>query len=142
MPLSNPASGASLTSVYYTLGGDVTMTNGDGTRYDGPSGSFSAGTWLVLWKIEFKSNGSAANDIAIRLWDGSTVYDELQHDVVPAQNLCQMPYSGHVIITLASTATLKVSAMSFRAGYTIVRDTAYDSGSSHTASSLMGVKLA
>lgn len=132
---------SSLTSVDYTLSGDVTMTNAD-QFYDGPSGSFAAGTWLITWKILYRQNAGQSQAIAAKLWDGTTTYDEINNDYTDAGAGAVSQLDGSAIVTLGSTTTLKVSVISARASGTIKRDTTYQSATSHTATRLCGVKIA
>ena len=133
---------ASITSVDYTLSGDVTMTNAD-QFYDGPSGSFDAGTWLLIWRLAIVAAANLSQAIAAKLWDGSTVYDENEYEFGQLAGVgAFMPLSGVAVVTLGSTTTLKVSAVSVRASNVISRDTAFHTASSHTASRLSGIQIA
>lgn len=133
-----------LTTVDATLGGDVAMATG-GTFYDGPSGSFAAGTWLIWYKAIFASGTTGqTNDFAVKLWDGTTVYDESSNGVLVNVSSGTIPVevSGFAVVTLGSTATLKISGTAIRANATMKRDTATGSASSHTATRLSGIKIA
>jgi len=141
MPLSNPASGASLTSVDYPLGADVTMTNAD-QFYDGPSGSFSSGTWLILWRVLILVSTNATQAITAKLWDGTTVYDEMEFEYNPGQSFSNTPLAGFTVETFGSSTTVKVSVISARNTGTINRDGEYNSASIHKASRITAVKIA
>jgi hypothetical protein len=134
--------GASVATVDATLGADVTMTNAN-TAYDGPSASFAAGTWLIMFQMQF-TNGSntQSREYTCKLWDGSTVYAEAQNDNWAANgNTYQMQVSGMAIVTLGSTTTLKVTALSIRSGDKIARDVVTNGAASHTATRLVGYKV-
>ncbi len=139
-----PGGGGSLTTtVDATLSGNVTMTTG-GTFYDGPSGSFVAGTWLIWYKMHFQTVGTASHEFSCKLWDGSTIYDETEQDMESA--VTQAGYgltaNGHALVTLGGTTTLKISATDIRNGQIMLRDLDNAGGGSHTATRLTGVKIA
>lgn len=134
----------SLTTVDATLSGTVTMTNAN-QLYDGPSASFTAGTWLVTWKIAVLTAGTNTHQIAGRLWDGSTIYDESQTDMASIAANFIISVIGTAIVTLGGTATLKLSASDIRASSVMQRDVnaiAGGAGSNHTATRMVGVKIA
>ncbi len=142
-------SGGFLSTVDATLSGDVTMVNAN-TFYDGPSASFAAGTWAVWWKTQVQAvvATSQTYEWAAKLWDGSTVYDESQTDgpgnTAANQNSWSFFMHGMAIITLSGSATLKVSCACLRGSSAskIMRDTTYQSATSHTATRLCGLRIA
>ena len=141
IPTTILAQGGTVTSVDFTLSGDVTMTNAD-QFYDGPSGSFAAGTWYVSYHVEITGANNESQANTVKLWDGVTTYDEVGEDSPTAGAGAIHALAGFAVVTLGSTTTLKVSAISARAGSTIKRDLTYQSASSHTASRLSGLKIA
>lgn len=131
-----------LSSVDYTIGADVTMTNAS-QWYDGPSGNFVAGTWFIVWKILFKTAVTTQTEAySGRLWDGSVVYDETGAGFpsLAANNniMCQ----GQALVTLAAVTTLKISGNAARAGQILAADVQDNSATTHTASRLTGLKIA
>ncbi len=140
-PTGATGAAANLTTVDYTLSGDVTMTNAD-QFYDGPAGSFTAGTWLVNWRVLLLAGTSQTEAATAKLWDGTNVYDEMEVDLPALPANSNYPLYGFAIITLGSTQTLKVSVISARSGQIIQRDVDYNSASTHTASRLIGVQVA
>lgn len=102
-----------LTTVDGILGGDVTMVNAT-TFYDGPSGSFGAGTWLVMAQTMIKVTATTSQTYGWlgKLWDGTTVYSEAFEGARTAANYTNWAFHLNTmcaIITLGSTTTLKVS---------------------------------
>lgn len=137
------ASGApTIATVDATLSGDVTMTDAN-TAYDGPSASFAAGTWLVVWKAVVQpSNTSNTHDVTARLWDGSTTYDEASNGRAPADtSTLGVEVSGCAIVTLGSPATLKITCYDVRAGSTIKRNVVNNGAGSNKATRLVGYKV-
>lgn len=136
-----------LTQSEATLGGNVTMVNAN-TFYDGPSLSLAAATWLILWKalITVNSSGSQTYAFSVKLWDGTTIYDEMEVDAPIAANLSgwNFPVSGFAVAVLGSPATLKISAAGIRASSAsqISRDINTNSGTSHTATRLDAIRIA
>lgn len=142
--LAGGGSGPTVATVDATLGADVTMTNAN-TFYDGPSASFAAGTWLIVYKVAAYPSSSTGQtqDITAKLWDGSTVWDEASQ-AFPANTssaTLALQCGGSAIVTLASTTTVKVSVASVRAGGSIRRDVPDNSAASHTATRLVGYKV-
>lgn len=140
------ASGGSLTSFDSTLAANVTMTT-NGTYYDGPnSGVLATGTWLVWWKALLESAGAtASHQYQGKLWDGTTVYDEQEMDMMGAVAGFGISLSGFAVVVLGSTATLKISVTSSNASQVLVRDTSTLSGlgaNSHTPTRISGLKIA
>ena len=136
--------GATVTTVDATLGGDVTMTNAN-TFYDGPSASFAAGTWLVLWQVTaYPASGTGqTQDITAKLWDGTTVHGE-SSQAFPANTssaTLALHTGGAAVVTLGGTTTLKVSVASIRAGGSIRRNVPDNSASSNTATRMVGYKV-
>jgi hypothetical protein len=134
---------ATVATVDATLGADVTMTSAN-TLYDGPSASFAAGTWLVIYKMLFKTAGTNTHDFVAKLWDGSTIYDESENDTASVAANFGFQLTGMAIVTLGSTTTLKVSVMDNRASTVLQRDNFSGQsgfGTSHTATRLVGYKV-
>lgn len=142
--LTAGSGGATVATVDATLGADVTLTNAN-TFYDGPSASFAAGTWLVIWQVTaYPASGTGqTQDITAKMWDGSTVYGE-SSQAFPANTssaTLALYTGGAAIVTLGGTTTLKVSVASIRSGGTMKRDVPDNSASSHTATRLVGYKV-
>lgn len=124
-------------TVDVSLGADVTMTTA-GTFYDGPSGSFAAGTWLVLWKAFFRvvTGTPAHHEFWVKMWDGSTVYDT-SHDDKYINTTYHNMVHGFAVVTLGGTTTLKISATSDVNNQVLVRNDGY----SDNATRLVGYKI-
>ena len=142
--LAGGGSGPTVDTEDATLGADVTMTSAN-TFYDGPSASFAAGTWLIAYKVVAYPSSSTGQtqDITAKLWDGSTVWDEVSQ-AFPANTssaTLALSMAGMAIVTLASTTTVKVSVASVRAGGTIKRNVPDNSPSSNTATRLVGYRV-
>lgn len=133
--------GGSLSSVDAVLSADVTMTTAL-TYYDGPSASFAAGTWFIVWKVSVTAPSAAAQAYTARLWDGTTVYDESEEDIANPGSGGETCWGGVAVVVLGSTATLKISATSARNTTIMKRDVIQASASSHSATRLSGVKIA
>lgn len=132
--------GASVATVDATLSGDVTMTTAN-TFYDGPSASFAAGTWLIVWAALFETAGTTTHQYTAKLWDGSTVYDEKQNDAINTNNGHGVLVNGQAIVTLGGTTTLKVSGADTHNSQKMLRDPNANSSGNHTASRLVGYKV-
>jgi hypothetical protein len=130
-----------LSTVDYQLGGDVTMTNAN-TYYDGPSGSFAAGTWLIWWKVLVTNSTANTHDYNAKLWNSTTVYDESATQDPTTFGGRPQAISGFTIETFAGTETVKVSVADVRAGGTILRNTVNNTASSNSASRILGVRIA
>ncbi len=138
--------GVSLATVDATLSGNVTQVNAN-TFYDGPSASFAAGTWLIVWKLSLTVLVSTNQSYfwTAKLWDGTTTYDEQEVGRnAAAQGGAEDFLCGQAIVVLGSPATLKVSCASIRGSSAsqISRDTTDNSASSHTASRLSAIRIA
>lgn len=97
------------------LGSNVTMTNAN-QYYDGPSVSLGIGTWLVMAAVDVAPavNGT---EVGAKIWDGTTVY-------ASAETWAGITGSASTtflatLITLGSTTTIKVSAVSQIANSTL-----------------------
>lgn len=138
---------AAISSVDATLSGDVTIVNAN-TFYDGPSASLVAGTWLIVWKVLFQVLVTTAQTefFTAKLWDGTTIYDEMEVGDDHSANLqnAMYPVGGLALVTLASTKTMKVSGASVRgsSGGKLARDVSDNSGTSHTATRMTAIKIA
>lgn len=139
--------GATVANVDAVLGSDVTIVNAN-TFYDGPSGSFAAGTWLIAWKIVLSpivSTGQSYEWTA-KLWDGTTVHDETGLTANEGSgNVSGEQYflSGCAIVTLGSTTTLKVSAACNRgsSGSKICKEVPINSATSSKVSRIAAYKV-
>lgn len=141
MPAQNSPGNPSLANVDSTLSGDVTMVNA-GQYYDGPSALFGLGVWLVIYVMQFQTAISTQTEgWAVKLWDGSTVYDEKEVDTPSIGVGNDLLANGQAIITLTTPTTLKVSASSGRANQVIKRDTGGTPGNTHTATRLTGIRI-
>jgi hypothetical protein len=118
------------------------MTTG-GVYYDGPSRSFAAGTWVILYKLLFGNGGSAKNEFTVRLWDGTTIYDESMNDnTATSAGGYVTEVSGMAVVILTTTTTLKLSATADHSGCVMEQDATFSSSSTHTASRMVGMKVA
>lgn len=130
----------SLTSASSALSADVTMTNAS-TWYDGPSVSLGAGTWMIDSCITAqKGSVSGAGDFAARLSDGTTHYASSESAWnTRAGSMTSISLSAR--ITLASTTTIKVQAVSSFAASAIKAATIYQA-SGNNASNINAVRIA
>lgn len=135
------------TTVDATLSGDVTMINAN-TFYDGPSASMVAGTWMIWWKTVVQVIVSTSQSYwwTTKLWDGTTVYDEAEDTTgATAANQSGFSYelSGFALVTLSGTVTMKISTAPGRGSSSskMMRDPVDNSGASHTATRLTGLKI-
>lgn len=146
---TTPALTLALTTVDATMAGNVTIVSAN-TFVDGPSASFAAGTWLVIWKALVQVIIATAQGYFFtgKLWDGTTIYDEFESDTpgvaAVSQNGHIFELNGQAVIVLGSSATLKIScaATTGSSSAQILRDVPDNSGSSHTATRLSGVRVA
>jgi hypothetical protein len=115
------------------LGGDVAMTT-NGTFYDGPSITLGIGTWLITGAISLGAGSSAIRQWSAKLWDGTTVYSQAVHEVTGTGAAGQATLPMSTIVTLAASATIKISATS-----TVNADTV--KGTSFKGSFLYAVRI-
>ncbi len=145
---ANLGASIALTTVDAVLGGDVTIVSSN-TFVDGPSGSFVAGVWLIVWKLQLVPIVTTSQQYfwTAKLWDGTTVYDEAEISfggyASANQNGWPTQLKGQALITLGSTTTLKVSAAEGHGSSSskIARDVPDNSATSHKATRLTGVKI-
>lgn len=123
------------------LGGDVTMTTPN-TGYDGPSVAVPAGSCMVWYKAVFEIVGTQTLQYTVRLWDGSTTYDESQSDMVTTSGAgFTVEVSGFVPLSAFAGATLKITAYSIRASQKMLRDVNVNGVTSHTATRIAYLKV-
>jgi hypothetical protein len=127
-----------LTSSQATLGADVTMTSAS-TWYDGPSLSLVAGTYLVLWKGLFQQGSSGQRSVYGRLFDGTNELDYQEHTPTNANGFRSL-ISGHTIVTLGSTLTVKMQMQSDVSTNIMSRDGG--AGASHNATKISAIRIA
>ncbi len=143
---ANLGASIALTTFDVTLGADVTIVSAN-TFVDGPSHSTPAGVYLVTWKALVKPVVTTSQSYwwTGKLWDGTTIYDEQEVTAPAAQNYngWSFPVAGFAVITLGSTLTLKISVAAGQGSSAskISRDTVDNSGTSHTATRLTGIKI-
>lgn len=132
--------GVSLNSASNALSADVTMTTA-GTWYDGPSISLTAGTWMIDSCVTVqKSAVSGVGDFSARLSDGTTHYASSESTWnTRAGSMISVSLSTR--ITLASTTTIKVQAVSAFAASAIKAATLYQP-SGNNASNINAVRVA
>lgn len=116
------------------LGAPVTMTNAN-QFYDGPTITPAAGKYMFLGRVLCTNNSSLADNLAAKLWDGTTVIDENFLDIGPSEGA-----GAQYFVTLMGTFTasgstaIKVSCAFARAGGSIAINIRANSASSGTAS--------
>ncbi len=145
---ANLGASIALSTVDAVLGGDVTIVSAN-TFVDGPSASFVAGVWLIVWKLQVVPivNTTTQYFWTAKLWDGTTVYDESEMSfggfTAANQNGWPTQLKGQALVTLGSTTTLKVSAAEGHGSSAskIARDVPDNGSSSHKASRMTGVKI-
>ncbi len=143
---ANLGASLALSKIDATLSGDVTMVNAN-TFYDGPSASFAIGVWMINWKAMIEVIVGTAQSYwwTGRLWDGTTTYDEAE--ITLSQSVSQNGWSfevtGFAIVTLAGSATLKVSVAPGRGSSAskLLRDVVDNPATSHTATRLSAIKI-
>lgn len=100
----------------------VTMTLA-ATWYDGPSLSLAAGNWLVWGKAIIQVASASATGILSRIYDGTTVWDASEFNVLGnAGQIWTMPV-GPVKITLAGTTTVKLQCHDQARTNSVILDT-------------------
>ena len=133
------AAGGSLTSVSSVLSSDVAIS-GTNTFVDVVSVSCVAGTWLLIGQMYVIRAGNAGN-VTGKLWDGTSAPVASTEFATNGLNSGQgitVPFVG--IVTLAATATMKISAEAAAAGHT-VKAAGVGSGNPPTTTALVGVKI-
>lgn len=139
-------SGATISTIDSPLGANVTMVNAN-TFYDGPSASYAAGTWLVVWKVTVEPIVGTSQSYAwtAKLWDGTTVYDETPFNYTNQANMQneQNHIAGAAVVTLGGTTTLKVSVACNRgsSGSQIAKNIVTNGATSNHASTITGYKV-
>ena len=144
-----PSAAAALTTVDATMGANVTMVNAN-TFYDGPSGSFAAGTWVINWKLSMQVIVVTGQSYwwTGKLWDGTNTYDETEwlvnNPTAASFNGLTVFLHGTAVVTLGGTTTLKLSCAPGQGSSAskLLRDVPDNSATSHTACHLTGVKIA
>lgn len=113
------AGSASLTSGHALCSGDQALTTGATfTDIPGVTASLAAGTYFVAWKI--LASPSAQRAIFVKLWDGTTIYDEAEDTL--DTNAFRYGLSGSAVFTLGSTQTVKLSASCSATTVTVLRN--------------------
>ena len=138
-----------LTTVDSVLGADVTMVSAT-TFYDGPSGSFAAGTWLVLAQTMVKVTVTTSQTYAWqgKLWDGTNIYSESFENSRAAGNMQNWAFHLNTmvaVVTLGGTTTLKTSVQCNRgsSASAIARtETGLFAGGLNVGSRITGYRLA
>lgn len=132
--------GVSLNSASNALSADVTMATA-GTWYDGPSISLTAGTWMIDSCVTVQKGAvSGVGDFSARLSDGTTHYASSESTWnTRAGSMISVSLSTR--ITLASTTTIKVQAVSAFAASAIKAATIYQP-SGNNASNINAVRVA
>lgn len=132
----------SLSSFTEVMGADLTQTNAN-QYYDAVSHSCAAGTWLFQAKAHWLTSGSVSHVYTARIWDGTTTYDEGEAIITTNNDGWVIP-SGPLfaVVVLGSTTTIKLSTADLRAGQVALRNIDTNSASSHTATKLVGIKIA
>jgi len=128
-------SGGSLTLNMNQLSGNVTMTT-NGTFYDGPTLSCTAGTWLITASICISSGSNAT--VTGKIWDGTT-------DLASAVAFCvaggNVTLSMTCKVTPGSTLTYRAAATSQVNGNTILAAAGFN-GVGNNVSTITALKVA
>jgi hypothetical protein len=132
--------GVSLASASNALSADVVMTNA-GTWYDGPSISLAAGTWMIDSCVTVQKGAvSGVGDLSARITNGTTHYASSEA-TWNTRSASMTSISLSTRITLASTTTIKVQAVSTFAASAIKAATIYQA-SGNNASNINAVRVA
>jgi hypothetical protein len=132
--------GVSLASASNALSADVVMTNA-GTWYDGPSISLPAGTWMIDSCVTVQKGAvSGVGDLSARITNGTTHYASSEA-TWNTRSASMTSISLSTRITLASTTTIKVQAVSTFAASAIKAATIYQA-SGNNASNINAVRVA
>lgn len=132
--------GVSLASASNALSADVVMANA-GTWYDGPSISLPAGTWMIDSCVTVQKGAiSSTGDLSARITNGTTHYASSEA-TWNNRSASMASISLSTRITLASTTTIKVQAVSSFAASAIKAATIYQA-SGNNASNINAVRVA
>lgn len=137
--MSSGAGGGGLQYRQAQLSGDVVLAVA-GTYYDGPSISLAAGTWLVLAAATIQVAAGANGTVDAVITDGVTTYSSAE-STLGANGYRTSLALPPVVIVLAGTTTLKISAAGDNAGGTLLAN-ALSNGAPPAATRIAAIEIA
>jgi hypothetical protein len=121
------------------LGTNVPMPTAN-TYYDGPSIVLTPGTWMLSAWGTFDGSTAGASDIAMKLWDGTTVAASSGSIAAGASYMAEVALPPVIVVVPSGTATWKISA-ACNAASAAIRTTTQHNPAGNNATGITAVKL-